>query len=159
MPVTGTHLTMGCFCSVRIYKLHLESPLRLCHVGVCCVMSCHVMSRHVMSSLLLQLLCKPGENKRVCSSYGSLQFSSSLLGHALPTIGSVSHAHSEIQQETQLNCISDKQLLGEVYKHAKYHMGHTSTINYSLFSRSSNFTYCPILLFIKSGRSTYSGNM
>ena len=122
----------------------------LCYVMSCHVMSCHVMSRHVMSchvtschvmsSLLLRLLCQPGENKSICSYYGSLQFSSSLLGHALPTIGSVNCAHSEIQQETQLNCISGKQLLGEVYKHAKYYMGHTSTINYSLFIRSSNFT-------------------
>lgn len=99
-----------------------------------------VVSCHVMSSLLLQLLCQPGENKRVCSSYGSLQLSPSLLSHGLPTTGSTNRVHSEIQQETQLNCISDKQLLGEVYKHAKYYMGHTSTITYSLFSRSSSFT-------------------
>ena len=40
------------------------------------------------------LLCQPGENKRVCSSYGS----SSLLpssAHALPTLGSVNSVNSK----------------------------------------------------------------
>ena len=43
---------------------------------------------------VLWLLCQPGENKRVCSSYGS----SSLLpssAHALPTLGSVNSVNSK----------------------------------------------------------------
>lgn len=121
------------FVPVRIYKLHLESPLRLC------VVLGSVVSCHVMSSLLLRLPV-PARWEQTC-----LQFLWLLAAFSQPLKSWLAYhwfnepcTQWEIQQETQLNCISDrKQLLGEVYKHAKYYMGHTSTITYSLFSRSS----------------------
>ena len=46
--------------------------------------------------LLLVLLCQSGENKCVCNSSDS-EFSSSFPACALPSMGSVNIAHSEIQ--------------------------------------------------------------
>ena len=52
--------------------------------------------RENIACLLLQLLCQPGENKRVCSSYCSwlLESSSSLLTPSLPALGSANSADS-----------------------------------------------------------------
>ena len=49
--------------------------------------------------LLLQVLCHPGENKCICSSYSSWSDPSRLLAHAIPTPGSMNSTHSEIQQD------------------------------------------------------------
>ena len=80
----GTCLATVCFCSISIYKLHLEKTRRvLCHYIILC--------------LLLQLLCHSEEKKLCLQFLWLLTFSSSLLAHALPTMGSVNSVHSEIQ--------------------------------------------------------------
>ena len=55
-------MVAGYFVPYAYISLTWKGPERLC--GLCCVMLC----------LLLRLLCQPGENKRVCSSYGSSRF-------------------------------------------------------------------------------------
>ena len=52
----------GQLCAVCLNNLHLEKPWRV--VRLCCVMLC----------LLLRLLCQPGENKHICSSYRRRQW-------------------------------------------------------------------------------------
>ena len=47
---------------------------------------------------VLRLPRQPGENKRVCSCYGS-PFSSSLLARTLPSLGSANNVHSAIQED------------------------------------------------------------
>ena len=47
--------------SIGIHRLHLEKP-------------CRVVCIYVVLCLLLRLLHWPGENKYICSSYGSLNF-------------------------------------------------------------------------------------
>ena len=54
-----------------------------------------------MLCLLLMAAAQRGENKHVCSSYGSLHFSRSLLACPLPTRGLANSAHSEMQRDSR----------------------------------------------------------
>ena len=56
--------------------------------------------------LLLKLLCQPGENRHACSSHGF----SSLLVHALPTLGSANSVNNKTIgiSNTRVLCVKSK---------------------------------------------------
>ena len=119
MHVTRYSVGRGLLCMMYACKFHHESPSYGCigttlewHHG-------HVIWGYVMALLWLRygyvvavatiaasakteavlwLPCQLGENKRVCSCYGSA-FSSSLLACALPSLRSANNVHSAIQQD------------------------------------------------------------
>ena len=73
---------MGYFCSISIYKVHLERP------GGCALLGCCVMSAAMTAA--------SSKREEMCLQFlWLLEFSSSFPTHVLPTLGSMNSVHSE----------------------------------------------------------------
>ena len=98
-----THLVMGHFCPVNIYKLHLKSPW----VHITAAFTGSNTREYNMSTA--QLLSQPRENKHVQFLW-LLEFSSSFPTRTLPILGSANSMHSEKQQDRCVTRVAAQQL-------------------------------------------------